>query len=66
MCLGFVDGGLYPEYPIVIRGYQLEDVIIQFDLDTSTVGFSSSLLLKHSSCSHFKSGFMPAESVRES
>ncbi|KAI9128648.1 hypothetical protein K1719_000131 [Acacia pycnantha] len=63
MCLGFVDGGLNPEYPIVIGGHQLEDVIMQFDLDTSMVGFSSSLLLKHSSCSHFKSGFMPAESV---
>ncbi|KAK4283645.1 hypothetical protein QN277_000573 [Acacia crassicarpa] len=63
MCLGFVDGGLNPEYPVVIGGYQLEDVIVQFDLDTSMVGFSSSLLLKHSSCSHFKSGFMPAESV---
>ncbi|XP_028761109.1 gamma conglutin 1-like [Neltuma alba] len=63
MCLGFVDGGLNPEYPIVIGGYQLEDVIVQFDLDTSMVGFSSSLLLKHSSCSHFKSGFTSAESI---
>ncbi|KAK4283649.1 hypothetical protein QN277_000577 [Acacia crassicarpa] len=63
ICLGFVDGGLNPDYPIVIGGYQLADVILQFDLNTSMVGFSSCQLLKHSSCSHFKSGFMPAESV---
>ncbi|KAK7359726.1 hypothetical protein VNO77_01691 [Canavalia gladiata] len=63
MCLGFLDGGLNPTNPIVIGGYQLEDVLLQFDFDTSMVGFSSSILKKKTSCSDFKSGFMPAQSV---
>ncbi|CAJ1962410.1 unnamed protein product [Sphenostylis stenocarpa] len=56
MCLGFVDGGENPRNPIVIGGYQLEDVLVQFDFDTSMVGFSPSLLTRHASCSDFKSG----------
>lgn len=63
MCLGFLDGGESPRNSIVIGGYQLEDVLLQFDFDTSMVGFSSSLLMKHTSCSDFKSGTMSAESV---
>ena len=63
MCLGFMDGGLNPRSPIVIGGYQLEDVIVQFDLATSMVGFSSSLLTKNTGCSDFKFGSMPAESA---
>ncbi|KAK7412648.1 hypothetical protein VNO78_04172 [Psophocarpus tetragonolobus] len=55
MCLGFVDGGQNPTNPIVIGGYQLEDVLVQFDFDTSMLGFSPSLLTKHATCSHFKS-----------
>nr|ACU24232.1 unknown [Glycine max] len=54
MCLGFVDGGENPRNPIVIGGYQLEDVLVQIDFDTSMVGFSPSLLTKHATCSHFK------------
>ncbi|XP_047162747.1 probable aspartic proteinase GIP2 [Vigna umbellata] len=56
MCLGFVDGGENPRNPIVIGGYQLEDVLVQFDFDTSMVGFSPSLLTRHASCSDLKSG----------
>ncbi|XP_027364605.1 basic 7S globulin-like [Abrus precatorius] len=63
MCLGFLDGGLNPRNPIVIGGYQLEDVLVQFDLDTSMVGFSSSLLMRQISCSDFKPGSMAAQSV---
>lgn len=60
MCLGFVNGGDNMRNPIVIGGYQLEDVLVQFDFDTSMVGFSS---MKGSSCSDFKSGSLPAQSV---
>lgn len=63
MCLGFLDGGVDQRNPIVIGGYQLEDVLVQFDLDTSMVGFSSSLLMRQTSCSNFRFGSMPARSV---
>ncbi|XP_045805450.1 probable aspartic proteinase GIP2 [Trifolium pratense] len=53
MCLGILDGGVEQKNPIVIGGYQLEDVLVQFDLDNSMVGFSSSLLIKDTSCSNF-------------
>ncbi|CAJ1941264.1 unnamed protein product [Sphenostylis stenocarpa] len=57
-CLGFVDGGLEPESPvatsIVIGGYQMEDNLLEFDLASSKLGFSSSLLLHKASCSHFR------------
>ncbi|KAJ1427215.1 Xylanase inhibitor, C-terminal [Sesbania bispinosa] len=59
MCLGFLDGGLNQRNPIVIGGYQLEDVIVQLDLATSMLGFSSSLLTENTVCSDFKVGFMP-------
>nr|KYP58212.1 Basic 7S globulin 2 [Cajanus cajan] len=58
LCLGFVDGGLEPESPIatsiVIGGHQMEDNLLEFDLDSSKFGFSSSLLLRNVSCSHFR------------
>ena len=60
MCLGFVDGGKNMKNPIVIGGYQLEDMLVQFDFDTSMVGFSS---MKSTSCSDFKSRSLPAQSV---
>lgn len=59
MCLGFVDGGQNPRNPIVIGGYQLEDVLVQFDFDTSMLGFSSSLLTRQTSCADFKSAVSP-------
>ncbi|KAK7303253.1 hypothetical protein RJT34_14155 [Clitoria ternatea] len=60
MCLGFLDGGLNPGNPIVIGGYQMEDVLLQFDFDTSMVGFSSSLLMRGTSCSDSRFGSMAA------
>ncbi|KAJ1427216.1 Xylanase inhibitor, C-terminal [Sesbania bispinosa] len=57
LCLGFVDGGL-PGSPIstsiVIGGHQLEDNLLEFDLVSSKLGFSSSLRLHNAKCSHFR------------
>ncbi|PIA44797.1 hypothetical protein AQUCO_01700412v1 [Aquilegia coerulea] len=53
LCLGFVDGGLNPRTSIVIGGHQLEDNLLQFDLATSRLGFSSSLLFRQTTCSNF-------------
>ncbi|OVA02961.1 Peptidase A1 [Macleaya cordata] len=53
MCLGLLDGGLNPKASIVIGGYQLENNLLEFDLGTSMLGFSSSLLNKETSCSGF-------------
>ncbi|CAH8353513.1 unnamed protein product [Eruca vesicaria subsp. sativa] len=51
VCLGFVDGGLYPKNPILIGGFQMEDNLVEFDLKASKFSFSSSLLLHNTSCS---------------
>ncbi|XP_027332942.1 basic 7S globulin-like [Abrus precatorius] len=57
-CLAFVDGGTKPrmsssvEASIVIGGYQLEDNLLVFDIASSKLSFSSSLLLRNASCSH--------------
>ncbi|XP_057755322.1 probable aspartic proteinase GIP2 [Arachis stenosperma] len=56
-CLAFVDGGTEPKMSfvkasIVIGGYQLVDNLLVFDLDSSKLSFSSSLLLHNASCSH--------------
>jgi len=51
VCLGFVDGGVKPKYPIVIGGFQMEDNLVEFDLEASKFSFSSSLLLHNTSCS---------------
>ncbi|KAJ6351823.1 hypothetical protein OIU78_007668 [Salix suchowensis] len=53
LCLGFVDGVLNPRTSIVIGGYQLEDNLLQFDLATSRLGFSSSLLFRQTTCANF-------------
>ncbi|KAB5545408.1 hypothetical protein DKX38_013520 [Salix brachista] len=53
LCLGFVDGGLEPRTSIVIGGYQLENNLLQFDLATSRLGFSSSLSFSQTSCANF-------------
>ena len=49
-CLGFVDGGNEPRTAIVIGGHQLEDNLLEFDLVSSKLGFSS-LLQQDASCS---------------
>ncbi|KAK2646914.1 hypothetical protein Ddye_022109 [Dipteronia dyeriana] len=51
LCLGFVDGGSTPMTSIILGGYQLENNFLEFDLESSMVGFSSSLLLHNASCS---------------
>ncbi|WRX20190.1 Xylanase inhibitor [Theobroma cacao] len=53
LCLGAVDGGSNPRTSIVIGGHQLEDNLRQFDLATSRLGFSSSLLFRQTTCSNF-------------
>ena len=52
-CLGFLDGGLNQRTSIVIGGHQLEDNLLQFDLESSRLGFTSSLLLRETSCANF-------------
>nr|XP_043626156.1 chitinase CLP-like [Erigeron canadensis] len=52
-CLAFVDGGATLEHAIVIRTYQLEDNFLEFSLENSTLGFSSSLLRRRTSCTNF-------------
>ncbi|KAG1371026.1 basic 7S globulin [Cocos nucifera] len=53
LCLGFVDGGENPRTSVVIGGHQLEDNLLQFDLATSRLGFSSSLLFRQTTCANF-------------
>ncbi|WRX22076.1 Xylanase inhibitor [Theobroma cacao] len=53
LCLGFVDGGLKPTTSIVIGGRQIENNLLQFDLATLRLGFSSSLLFQQTTCSNF-------------
>ncbi|KAL7240272.1 hypothetical protein ACSBR2_006018 [Camellia fascicularis] len=50
-CLGFVDGGPHPITSVVLGGYQMEDHFLEFDLTSSKLAFSSSLLLYNSTCS---------------
>ncbi|XP_058076993.1 probable aspartic proteinase GIP2 [Magnolia sinica] len=52
-CLAFVDGGSNPRTSIVIGGYQLENNLLQFDLATSRLGFTSSLLFRQTTCANF-------------
>ncbi|XP_020237786.1 basic 7S globulin [Cajanus cajan] len=56
-CLAFVDGGTEPRMSfvkasIVIGGYQLQDNLLVFDLASSKLSFSSSLLQHNATCSH--------------
>ncbi|XP_060217676.1 probable aspartic proteinase GIP2 [Lycium barbarum] len=53
MCLGFLDGGVNQKASIVIGGYQLEDNLLEFNLGTSMLGFTSSLSMAETSCSDF-------------
>ncbi|KAJ0243842.1 Eukaryotic aspartyl protease family protein [Hirschfeldia incana] len=50
ICLAFVDGGEKPHESMVIGTHQLQDYMIEFDLSTSRMAFSESLLLHNSSC----------------
>uniref|UniRef100_A0A6N2MIH3 Peptidase A1 domain-containing protein n=1 Tax=Salix viminalis TaxID=40686 RepID=A0A6N2MIH3_SALVM len=60
-CLGFVDGGVNPMVSswirgpsVVIGGHQLEDNMLQFDLQSKKLGFSSSILSRGTNCASFK------------
>ncbi|KAI9114836.1 hypothetical protein K1719_013849 [Acacia pycnantha] len=58
VCLGFVDGGTEPKSSaviasIVIGGHQLENNLMVFDLESSKLSISSSLLLQNTSGSRF-------------
>ncbi|XVF72439.1 hypothetical protein PTKIN_Ptkin12aG0121400 [Pterospermum kingtungense] len=55
-CLGFVDGGVNPRTSVVIGGRQMEDNLLQFDLHSNRLGFTSSVLLKGTACSDFNFG----------
>jgi len=51
MCLGVVDGRSdLDDGEIVIGAHQLEDVLMEFDLRSGMLGFSSSLVDKETSC----------------
>ncbi|KAF7852291.1 hypothetical protein BT93_L4585 [Corymbia citriodora subsp. variegata] len=52
-CLAFIDGGETAEQAVVIGTYQIEDNLLQFDLDQSRLGFSSSLLPNGTTCGSF-------------
>ncbi|CAL1396912.1 unnamed protein product [Linum trigynum] len=52
-CLGFVDGGWNPVTSIVLGGYQLENVLLQFDVAGKRFGFSPTLLGQRTGCAHF-------------
>lgn len=56
MCLAFVEGQpnlTGPTTSIVVGGYQLENYLLEFDVSASKLGFSSSLLLRDTSCDQF-------------
>ncbi|XP_061347842.1 probable aspartic proteinase GIP2 [Gastrolobium bilobum] len=58
-CLGFVDGGKDPRTSFIIGGHMLEDNLLEFDLVSSKLGFSSSLLLHNARCSSLEANFFP-------
>ncbi|KAJ0229354.1 hypothetical protein HA466_0317250 [Hirschfeldia incana] len=53
ICLGFVDGGVNARTSVVIGGLQLEDNLIEFDLASNRLGFSSTLLGLQTNCANF-------------
>lgn len=68
MCLAIVDGGIFFPYmvqygeslvtAIIIGGHQLESNYLEFDLGSSELRFSSSLVAQGSSCSHLKGKYL--------
>lgn len=60
MCLGFLDGGLDlgDGISIILGAHQLEDNLLEFDLVSSMLGFSSSLIKSKTSCSYLSSSAM--------
>ncbi|KAJ9550696.1 hypothetical protein OSB04_014741 [Centaurea solstitialis] len=58
LCLGFVED-VRPRFSVVIGGKQIEDNLLQFDLSTSRLGFSSSLLGRSTTCANFNFTSIP-------
>lgn len=60
MCLGVVDGGVSSSLmaSIVIGGHMMENVLMEFDLADSRLGFSSPLLDLGTTCSDFDTTFV--------
>ncbi|GJM88535.1 hypothetical protein PR202_ga04609 [Eleusine coracana subsp. coracana] len=56
LCLGVVDGGKAPRTSVVIGGHMMEDNLLEFDLDRSRLGFSSSLLFRQTNCNNYHLG----------
>ena len=56
LCLGVVDGGKTPRTSVVIGGHMMEDNLLEFDLEASRLGFSSSLLFRQTNCNNFRLG----------
>jgi hypothetical protein len=56
LCLGVVDGGKAPRTSVVIGGHMMEDNLLEFDLEASRLGFSSSLLFRQTNCNNFRLG----------
>jgi hypothetical protein len=56
LCLGVVDGGKAPRTSVVIGGHMMEDNLLEFDLEASRLGFSSSLLFRQTTCNNFRLG----------
>ena len=56
LCLGVVDGGRAPRTSVVIGGHMMEDNLLEFDLEASRLGFSSSLLFRQTNCNNFRLG----------
>ncbi|XP_071927668.1 probable aspartic proteinase GIP1 [Coffea arabica] len=52
-CLALLDGGANPPATIVIGGQQMVDNLLQFDLDSQQLGFSSSVLVHDTMCANF-------------
>ncbi|PWA37752.1 aspartic peptidase A1 family [Artemisia annua] len=52
-CLAFLDGGSGVKDAIVIGTHQMENNFLFFDLDNQSLGFTSSLLSRGTSCSSF-------------
>ncbi|XP_047962016.1 probable aspartic proteinase GIP2 [Salvia hispanica] len=57
MCLALVEGQPNlsgPTTSIVVGGYQMENHLLEFDVAAEKLGFSSSLLLRDTSCNQFR------------
>lgn len=52
-CLGFLDGGAHPKTSTVMEGHKMEDNLLQFDVGSKRLGFSSSVLVHGTMCGNF-------------